>query len=66
MSNFATIGGRYSVGPRLGAGMQAEVRAGSDLVTGEAVALKIIDKSNIKPRALIALEREVSKKQICN
>ena len=57
--NNVLIGGRFSVGPRLGAGMQAEVRAGIDQLTDSPIALKIIDKTQLKPRALTALEREV-------
>jgi hypothetical protein len=53
------IGGRFTVGPRLGAGMQAEVRAGIDTTTDTPVALKIIDRGQLKRRALDALEREV-------
>jgi serine/threonine protein kinase len=53
------IAGRYSLGHKLGAGMQAEVRAAKDTATGANVAVKIIDRTNMKSRALIALEREV-------
>lgn len=53
------IGGRFAVGPRLGAGMQAEVRAGIDTATDSPIALKIIDRTQMKRRALEALEREV-------
>lgn len=58
-SNSLVIGGRFAVGPRLGSGMQAEVRAGIDITTDTPIALKIIDKTQLKPRALTALEREV-------
>jgi len=40
--------------------MQAEVRAAKDTSTGVNVAVKIIDRSNMKSRALTALEREIN------
>ena len=54
------IAGRYALGNKLGAGMQAEVRAARDTSTGQNVAVKILDRSNMKSKTLIALEREVN------
>ena len=44
------LGGRYRVGPLIGRGGMADVHRGDDLVTGEAVALKVL-------RALPSLDR---------
>mmetsp|Transcript_20116 Transcript_20116/g.28917 ORF Transcript_20116/g.28917 Transcript_20116/m.28917 type:complete len:477 (+) Transcript_20116:131-1561(+) len=60
MDNAVLLGGRYALGHKLGAGMQAEVRAARDTASNTAVALKLIDKSNIRTKALVALEREVN------
>lgn len=53
------INGRFTLGRLLGSGMQAEVRRGVDNNTNKTVALKIIDKTKLRPRTLQALQREV-------
>ena len=54
-----TIGGRFYIGNKLGSGLQADVYHGSEISSGQEVALKIINKQNVKPKAMQSLEREV-------
>ena len=55
-----TIGGRFYIGNKLGSGLQADVYHGSEISSGQEVALKIINKQNVKPKAMQSLEREVN------
>lgn len=51
--------GNFSVGKVLGSGMQGEVRLGYDRSSNQQVALKFIDKTNMRQSSLKSLEREI-------
>ena len=53
-----TING-YEIGPTLGSGLQGKVKFGVHTATGEQVALKIIDKRQLRARELQNLQREI-------
>jgi serine/threonine protein kinase len=53
-----TING-YEIGPTLGSGLQGKVKYGVHTATGEQVALKIIDKKQLRARELQNLQREI-------
>lgn len=53
-----TING-YEIGPTLGAGLQGKVKQGVHAMTGEIVALKIIDREKLQARELQNLQREI-------
>jgi hypothetical protein len=50
---------KYLLGPILGQGSYAFVREGTDKATGQKVAVKILNRSQVKPTAEVSIRREV-------
>jgi serine/threonine protein kinase len=51
--------GRFAIGEIMGRGMQASVRRGKDLQTGQEVALRIVERRQLTPAKLQKLEQEI-------
>jgi len=51
--------GQYQIRKGLGSGMSAKVKLGVDTVSGETVALKVIDRSKMGERQMTQLHREI-------
>lgn len=60
------IMGQYLVGNILGKGMQATVRKGKDIHTGEEVALRIVNRRDLTPSKLSKMEKEINIMKIVN
>lgn len=58
--------GRFAIGEVMGKGMQATVRRGKDLQTGQDVALRIQNRRALTPAKLSNLEREINMMKIVN
>lgn len=52
--------GRFAIGELMGKGMQASVRKGKDLQTGQEVALRIVERRQLTPAKLQKLEQEIN------
>ncbi|CAM9400338.1 unnamed protein product, partial [Ectocarpus fasciculatus] len=56
--------GRFAIGELMGKGMQASVRRGKDLQTGNEVALRIVNRRQLTPAKLQKLEQEINMMKI--
>lgn len=57
--------GQYQIRKGLGSGMSAKVKLGVDTVSGETVALKVIDRSKMGERQMTQLHREIHAMKEC-